>query len=169
MGLSVVAVDRAPIASRITRKEPAVREKGHPRGRGWPSMARARGVAAKPGSAEADDVLGRGALGALHGVELDALALAERAEAAALDGAVMDEQVLAAVLGRDEPEALGVVEPLHGTGGTHTVHSTCFDDRLPWCGVSVLTDRLFSGGGCAPHRGRKTEKGSDTWCPDPFG
>lgn len=31
----------------------------------------------------------------------------------------MDEAVLASVLGRDEPETLVVVEPLHGSRGTH--------------------------------------------------
>src|SRR5690606_9978304 len=67
------------------------------------------------------DVLRRGALGALDHVELDAVALGQRLEPAALDGAVMDEAVLRAVLARDEPEALGLVEPLHGSPGTHSL------------------------------------------------
>jgi hypothetical protein len=70
-------------------------------------------------AAERDDVLGGRALLALHHVALDALALGQRLEAAALDGRVVDEEILAAVLGRDEAEALGVVEPLHGAGRTH--------------------------------------------------
>jgi len=37
----------------------------------------------------------------------------ERIEALGLDGAVMDEQVLPAVLRGDEPESLLIVEPLH--------------------------------------------------------
>jgi hypothetical protein len=73
---------------------------------------------------DAHDVLGRGALLALHHVELHALTLGERLEAAALDGRVVDEAILAAVLGGDEAEALGVVEPLDGTGRTHPVLST---------------------------------------------
>src|SRR5688500_17363519 len=70
-------------------------------------------------SAQAHDVLGRGALLALHHVELHALALGERLEARALDGRVVDEAVLLTVVTRDEAEALRVVEPLHGTGRTH--------------------------------------------------
>jgi len=46
--------------------------------------------------------------------ELDLLALGEGAEALRLDGRLVDEEVLAAVLGGDEAEALGVIEPLHG-------------------------------------------------------
>src|SRR5690348_16972306 len=72
-------------------------------------------------ASEADDVLGGGALLPLHDVELDALALGERLEAGLLDRRVVDEAVLLAVLGRDEPEALAVVEPLHGAGGAHAV------------------------------------------------
>src|SRR5687768_12279625 len=74
----------------------------------WPRLA-----------AELDDVLGGRALLALHDVALHALTLGERLEAAALDGRVVDEEILAAVLGRDEAEALGVVEPLDGAGRTH--------------------------------------------------
>src|SRR5687768_2854584 len=52
---------------------------------------------------------------ALRHVEGDLLAVLQRLEAGALDRAVMGEQILAAVIRRDESEALGVVEPLHGT------------------------------------------------------
>src|SRR5204863_9765878 len=52
-------------------------------------------------------------LGPLLGVEADLRALGERLEAAALDGGVMDEEILAGIIGRDETEALVVVEPLH--------------------------------------------------------
>src|SRR5687768_2393446 len=75
-------------------------------------------------SVDLGDVLRRRALLALDDVELDTLALRERAETAALDGRVVDEAILAAVLRRDEAEALLVVEPLHGAGGTH-YHSLC--------------------------------------------
>src|SRR4051795_11138529 len=44
-------------------------------------------------------------------------ALGQRLEAAALDRLVMDEQVLAGLVRRDEAEALLVVEPLHGSCG----------------------------------------------------
>src|SRR5204863_345452 len=64
------------------------------------------------------DVLRGGALLALNHLELHALAFGERLEALRLNGAVMHEAVLAAILGRDEAEALGVIEPLHGTGDT---------------------------------------------------
>src|SRR3546814_13890062 len=73
------------------------------------------------------DCLGAGLLGlhfvglqallALHDLERDLLAFLQRLEAASLDRAEMDEQVLAAFRG-DEAEALGVVEPLDGTGLT---------------------------------------------------
>jgi len=64
---------------------------------------------------ESGDVRRRGALGPFLGVETDLRALGERLEAAALDRAVMYEQVLAGIIGRDETEALVVVEPLHGS------------------------------------------------------
>src|SRR5438105_392720 len=59
------------------------------------------------------DVRRRRALLALRHVERDLLALFQRFEARALDRAVVGEQILAAAVGRDEAEALGVVEPLH--------------------------------------------------------
>src|SRR4051794_10608577 len=67
------------------------------------------------------DVLRRGALSALHDVELHAIALGEALEALRLDGRVMDEAVLLTALGGDETEALGVVKPFHGAGRTHPV------------------------------------------------
>src|SRR5437867_3125703 len=62
------------------------------------------------------DVLRRRALLGLHDLELHALAFGQRLESFSLNRGVVHEAVLAAVLGRDEPEALGVIEPLHGTG-----------------------------------------------------
>src|SRR6266550_4894199 len=62
------------------------------------------------------DVLRRGALLGLHDLELHALAFGQRLEPLSLNRGVMHEAVLAAALRRDEAEALGVVEPLHGTG-----------------------------------------------------
>src|ERR1700680_1441863 len=70
-------------------------------------------------SAELGDVLGRGALLALHDVEFNALAFSQRLEAVALNGGMMNEAILLSVLGGDEAKALGVVEPLYFAGGTH--------------------------------------------------
>src|ERR671915_522285 len=56
------------------------------------------------------------ALVARLGVVLDPGALGKRLEAVADDAGVMDEQVLARLVRRDEAEALVVVEPLHGSG-----------------------------------------------------
>src|SRR5690242_681721 len=64
------------------------------------------------------DVLRRRALLRLHNLELHALAFGQRLESLSLNRGVMDETVFAAVFGRDESKALGVVEPLHGTGDT---------------------------------------------------
>src|SRR6185503_8961073 len=50
-----------------------------------------------------------------HEIELDLLAFDQMTEASALDGAYMDECVLAAVVGLDEAEALLRVKPLHGS------------------------------------------------------
>src|SRR5207253_2693667 len=60
------------------------------------------------------DRVGLGALRSLHHLELDALVLIEGLVAVGLDGRVVDEHVLATVLG-DEAVALLVVEPLHDT------------------------------------------------------
>src|ERR671918_470576 len=62
------------------------------------------------------DVRGPGALVAGLDVVGHLGALGEAAEALAADAVVMDEDVLRAVIGRDEPEALVVTEPLHGSG-----------------------------------------------------
>src|SRR5690606_41290948 len=80
------------------------------------------------GSVDADDVLSLRALRLLDDVELDPVALGEGPEAGALDRRVVDEAVLRSVLRGDEAEALLVVEPLHGSGGTHTVLLMGVDD-----------------------------------------
>src|SRR4051812_35307285 len=61
------------------------------------------------------DVRRRRALLPLRHVERDLLAFFQRFVARSLDRAVMGKQILPAVIRRDEPETLGVVEPLHGT------------------------------------------------------
>src|SRR5690554_2321971 len=53
------------------------------------------------------------ALRALGDFVLDALSLLQAAEALGVDRRIMDEHIRAAVFRRDEPEPLGVVEPLH--------------------------------------------------------
>src|SRR3954451_13372152 len=60
------------------------------------------------------DVLRLRALRALRDVELDLLVLVQGLVALGLDGRVVHEDVVAAVLLRDEAEALLGVEPLHG-------------------------------------------------------
>ena len=50
-------------------------------------------------ASDLDDVLRRGALGALHDVELDRRALGETAESVSLNGGVMHEAIVAAALG----------------------------------------------------------------------
>src|SRR3954453_12403469 len=60
------------------------------------------------------DVDRRRALRTLLGVVLNPGALGEGAEAIARDPGEMDEEVLAGLVGRDEPKALVVAEPLHG-------------------------------------------------------
>src|SRR4051812_218219 len=66
-----------------------------------------------PAGSDRADVLRLRALLALRGVELDALVLVEALVAGSGDGGVVDEHVLAAVIGSDEAEALLAVEPLH--------------------------------------------------------
>src|SRR3954451_6204858 len=66
---------------------------------------------------ERGDVDGLRALVAGLGVEAHAGALGEGLEALRVDARVVDEEVLARVVRRDEAEALVVVEPLDGSGG----------------------------------------------------
>lgn len=60
------------------------------------------------------DVDGLGAVVLGDDKELDGLALVEGAKAFGFDGGLVDEQILAAVVGLDEAEALVVVEPTDG-------------------------------------------------------
>src|SRR5690606_13374338 len=53
------------------------------------------------------------ALRALGDLVLDALSFLQAAEALGVDRRVVDEHIRAAVFRREEPEPLGVVEPLH--------------------------------------------------------
>ena len=71
----------------------------------------------------ATDRSGRGnvqslfALGSLDDLECHLLALFKGLEPVHLDRREVREQVFTAVVGSDETESLGVVEPLHGTRG----------------------------------------------------
>src|SRR3954462_10395446 len=65
---------------------------------------------------ERGDVDGLGPLVARLGVEGDPRTLSQRLEAVGVDAGVVNEEVLATVVRRDEAEALVVVEPLDGSG-----------------------------------------------------
>src|SRR5919202_235748 len=80
--------------------------------RGGPSSVLATGERLQRG-----DVDGLRALVSRLGVVADAGALGERLEALGVDARVVDEEVLARVVRRDEAVALVVVEPLDGSGG----------------------------------------------------
>lgn len=60
------------------------------------------------------NVLGLPALLTLHYVELYSLTFLEAAEAIALDGAEMHENVFA-IRARDKSKTLGIVKPLHSS------------------------------------------------------
>jgi hypothetical protein len=53
--------------------------------------------------------------------ERDLLTFIERAQASTFDGADMNENVGAAIVGLDESEALGCVKPLHCSGSHFTI------------------------------------------------
>ena len=62
------------------------------------------------------NVYGLGSLGSALGVVGHFCAFGQRAIAVADNRAVMDEHVLGVIIGRDEPKALLVAEPLDGSG-----------------------------------------------------
>src|SRR5689334_157606 len=66
----------------------------------------------RKGSSDFDDVGGLAPLVAFDHIELDAIAVCQAAVTLRLDGREMDEEILA-LLGLDEPEPFGGVEPLH--------------------------------------------------------
>src|SRR4029077_9413547 len=72
------------------------------------------------------DVRGLEALRASRDLELDAVTLGQAAEAAALDGRIVDEHVLSVLLG-DEPVPLRVVEPLH-----YSLRHASYSSLLDW-------------------------------------
>ena|SRR6476660_6976554 len=81
------------------------------RGTGWPARDERRVC-----YLQRRDVRRLQALRALLGFEADLLVLSERLETFRADFREMREKVVAAVVGRDEAEALAVVEPLDDTG-----------------------------------------------------
>src|SRR3954469_4734512 len=95
------------------------------------------------------DVHGVRALGPVLGVVADLRALSEGLEAIAGDAGVVHEQVLALIVGRDEPEALLVAEPLHGS----SCHLYCPPGYVlaKRGGCSATTEKrchCFAGHGC---------------------
>src|SRR3954453_3198079 len=73
---------------------------------------RAGGASRRWSESDGTNVLRLGALGTLGDVELDLLVLVQRLVAVGLDRRVVHEDVVAAVLLRDEAETLLGVEPL---------------------------------------------------------
>src|SRR5687768_7042442 len=67
----------------------------------------------EPLGSDRPNVLCLEALRPLGHFELHLLTLGQRAEAVRRDGAVVAENVLTAIVLRDEPKALRIVEPLH--------------------------------------------------------
>jgi hypothetical protein len=107
-----------------------------PREAAAPGIRGGRGGPWKSASvAEADDILRRRALLALHDVELHLLSFRQRAEPFPWMALWCTKQSLPPSCGRDEPEALLVVEPLDGPGGTHP-------DRTPSRVTGALGDGL---------------------------
>src|SRR5262249_19106885 len=114
-----------------------------------PSSARLRGAVLLPRGSEGSlatqlrHVLSRGALLALHDVEFNTLAFAERLESAALDRRVMDEAILLSILRRDKAKALRVVEPLNGASRTHCSTPSELICRVGSARNAVLTDTVL--------------------------
>src|SRR6476659_3274753 len=98
------------------------------------------------GSTNLRYVLGGGTLLALHNVELDLFAFGERLEAATVDGGVVNETILLAVLRGNESKTLCIVEPLHSSGGTHAGTSSCClfvgSPEMPSPPTVVLTHQI---------------------------
>src|SRR5215470_5889198 len=110
------------------RQKVAINERGRPR-KGPPS-------ATQKLSGSLRDLLdtGRGrALRALLGLVLDLRALFEGAIAIALDRAEVDEHVVRAVVGCDEPVALVVAEPLDGSGRHLASYFLCCEREEARC------------------------------------
>ena len=62
--------------------------------------------------------------------ELDAIAFVESAVTVGSDGRLVDEEIFAAIVGLDEAEALGVVEPHNNAGEPLFRHRRIFFSLL---------------------------------------
>jgi hypothetical protein len=103
----------SPFAVAVYDHRSFVQEKGRPR---WPSF---QTNAMTSVSADRSHVRGLKALRTLYDIELYGCALGEAAEALRLDCGKVDEHIFA-TFHRDEAKALRIVEPLDGTGATHS-------------------------------------------------
>src|SRR5262249_24129845 len=100
-----------------------------------------------PRSLERDDVDGLRALVAGLGVVGDLRPLGERLVAVAIDAGVVDEQVLAGLIGRDEAEALVVAEPLHCSGCYWLyLHGVCALRTRRCCEATAASARHYGAG-----------------------
>lgn len=87
-----------------------------------------RGAGLERGAVDASDVDGLGLVVVSGGDgELNAVALEEGAVAVGSDGGLVNEEILAAVVGLDEAEALAIVEPLHHARESLFRHRNRFD------------------------------------------
>src|SRR4051794_1046029 len=92
---------------------PALQPRQKPQRDRQPAAHHPRSQPAEAEQLDGADADGLGALGPGLGAVLDPRALGERAEAVGLDVGVVDEEVLARLVRRDEAEALLIAEPLH--------------------------------------------------------
>src|SRR5262245_18784359 len=109
---------RFPLFSQQLYDAPAPPRDAAPQSTNGPGD-RSPGPPGRPVSLLLGDVGRLLALGALHDVELHRLALGQRAEARALDGRVVDEDVLPAGA-LDQTVPLGLLEPLDHTALAHS-------------------------------------------------
>src|SRR3954451_11246847 len=111
-----------------------------------PSISIFSSLPMEPGS-DGPDVHRLGALVARLLLVLDLGVLGQRLEALAVDARIVHEQVAVTLVGGDEPEALLVVEPLHGPG-RHMRSPPCRSPRPVLQRTSGTTARLrFVDGG----------------------
>jgi len=80
-------------------------------------------------------------------VEGDLLTVGQRAQAGALDGRDVNENVLLAVVGRDEAEALGGVEKFYGASRGHWDSPRCCKKRLRNARRFAVAKCWFTGKG----------------------
>src|SRR6185369_1230988 len=116
----------------------------------------------------------------LDHVELDLLAFAQRLEARGVDPRMVDEDILLSIITRDEAEALLVVEPLHGSLGTHvlllngvvTMSSESITRTDGTCPLSRKSPRVGlpakMPARCNKKRTLRSSSGPVGICPDPM-